>query len=116
MIDEPRRLETRQKTTHPKAAPGASASNGVEFPSALSNAPLFPHHKLMVFAPMVPFRGYCRQKKMTITEMARPESSPADRTSRERRVSVHHLAYAGRADRDSQLYFVHHEKWRRRIM
>ena len=42
---------------------------------------VLPHQVRMFVSPIVPFAGYCRQKKMTMIEIARPESRPADRMS-----------------------------------
>lgn len=36
---------------------------------------------MSVFAPIPPSLGYCSVKKMMMTEMATPESKPADRIS-----------------------------------
>ena len=44
------------------------------------NTHVFPHHVCTVVAPIVPFRGYCRQKKMITAETATPESIAADKT------------------------------------
>ena len=85
--------------------------------SAVFALTVLPHQVRMFVSPIVPFAGYCRQKKMTMIEIARPESRPADRMSA--------CAYPGqrraRGDEervregDAQLYLVHHEKWRRRM-
>lgn len=42
---------------------------------------VLPHHALMFVAPMLPLRGYCRQKKMRTMPIAYPASRPADSTS-----------------------------------
>jgi hypothetical protein len=42
---------------------------------------VLPHHFITLFSPIVPSRGYCRQKKIKMMLTARPESRAADRTS-----------------------------------
>ena len=42
---------------------------------------VLPHHVWTLFAPIVPFLGYSRMKKMRTVETARPESSAAERMS-----------------------------------
>ena len=56
-------------------------SSGDLLASAVLNETVLPHHVWIVLAPIVPFAGYCKMKKMRITETATPESSAADNTS-----------------------------------
>ena len=67
------------------AGPNVPFSGGVRSGSAFQSAvfwyTVLPHHVWMLFAPIVPLRGYCRQKKITTTDTATPASRPADRTS-----------------------------------
>ena len=75
-----------QEATHPNVSP-----SGTVLKTTLSQSPVLvktvlPHHFMMLFAPISPFLGYCNVKKMTITEIATPESSAAERTSVEREV------------------------------
>ena len=53
--------------------------------SAVLMPTVLPHQVASVVSPIVPFLGYCRAKKMRMTEIATPESRPADRMSVGRR-------------------------------
>ena len=66
--------------TYPKVEFGATERRGVPFQSAVFWKTMLPHHVWMVFAPIVPALGNCRQKKMITAETATPESSAADKT------------------------------------
>jgi hypothetical protein len=48
----------------PNHWPSKSDHSGVEFASAVFNITLFPHQVWIEVAPIVPFFGYCRQKKI----------------------------------------------------
>lgn len=65
----------------PNFSPGASCLSGMLMPSALAQETVLPHQVSMTPAPMVPFRGNWRAKKMITAEIATPESRAADRTS-----------------------------------
>ena len=65
----------------PNVFPGGNALNAVEFASAVFKNTVLPHHVPKVFAPIVPFLGYSRMKKMSTVETATPESRAADRMS-----------------------------------
>ena len=71
---------TIKEPTYPNVSPSASWYIGVPFASAVSNGTVLPHQIAILFAPIVPFAGYCRQKKMITTATATPESKAAERT------------------------------------
>jgi len=77
----------RQEYTHknyhvagPKCWPLVTVLIGVPKASAFFVKTVLPHHVPIFVAPIVLFRGYCRQKKITTIDMATPESRAADKT------------------------------------
>lgn len=69
----------RRKHTHPNVSPGLSVYIGVPLASAVPKGTVLPH-QFWTPTPMPPFLGNCKQKKMTTTETATPESKAADST------------------------------------
>ena len=75
--------ECIRQFTDPKVACGSGkVMRGAPEASAVFTKTVLPHHWLILFLPIVPFAGYCRQKKITTALTATPESRAADRTSR----------------------------------
>ena len=63
----------------PNVSPGFNVLNDVSFQSAVRVYTVLPHHDCIVLDPILLFPGNCNVKKMTITAIATPESSAAER-------------------------------------
>lgn len=72
----------------PKVSLTPTVFNVTPFASAVFAKTVFPHHVRIVFTPMLPLAGYCRQKKMSTMLTATPESIAAERTSRLRQDKI----------------------------
>jgi len=59
---------------------GSGVNLGIREPSLVLAYTLLPHQVWMLVAPIVPFLGYWRMKKMRTEDTATPESRAADKT------------------------------------
>ena len=64
----------------PNVEPSGTVLSVTDFQSPVFVNTVFPHQVCILFAPIVPFFGYCRQKKIKMSAIATLESMADERT------------------------------------